>query len=296
MWRLLPAERSPWDGREPRHATMARHYKLSGSVCARTVAGMLCGFLLGLYYQQTPCLPHSGDESFGAPDYVHGYASKNNPDHREFRTSNGRGDFADLSSPASGKKGQIFIGIMTARKFLKTRALAAHRTWATTIPGRVMFFSSEGSERDAPADVPVVGIPGVDDAYPPQKKSFLLLKYMHDYFIDDYEWFMRADDDVYVKGDRLSKFLYTINSSQSLFIGQAGLGNKDEFGQLSLDRDENFCMGGPGMIFSRRTLQLIAPHISYCLRNLYTTHEDVEVGRCVQRFAGVSCTWAFEVS
>ena len=261
---------------------------------------MVCGFLLGVYYQQTPCLPHTGDGSFGAPDYIHGYAaSKNNP-HREFRTgvsNGGQANLGDFSNPAaSGKKGQIFIGIMTAKKFLNTRALAAHRTWATTIPGRVMFFSSEGSERDAPAGVPVVGIPGVDDAYPPQKKSFLLLKYMHDYFIDDYEWFMRADDDVYVKGDDLSKFLYTINSSQSLFIGQAGLGNKDEFGQLSLDHGENFCMGGPGMIFSRRTLQLIAPHISYCLQNLYTTHEDVEVGRCVQRFAGVSCTWAFEVS
>lgn len=41
---------------------------------------------------------------------------------------------------------------------------------------------------------------------------------------------------------------------------------------------------------------LVAPHIPTCLKNLYSTHEDVEVGRCVQKFAGIPCTWNFEVS
>ena len=45
---------------------------------------------------------------------------------------------------------------------------------------------------------------------------------------------MRADDDVYVRTDRLGRFLRGINSSQPMFIGQAGLGNKAEFGRLSL--------------------------------------------------------------
>lgn len=37
-------------------------------------------------------------------------------------------------------------------------------------------------------------------------------------------------------------------------------------------------------------------HIKHCLANLYTTHEDVELGRCVRKFAGISCTWNYEVS
>jgi hypothetical protein len=39
----------------------------------------------------------------------------------------------------------------------------------------------------------------------------------------------------------------------------------------------------------------VAPHIPTCLKNLYSTHEDVEVGRCVQKFAGIPCTWNYEV-
>ena len=54
-------------------------------------------------------------------------------------------------------------------------------------------------------------------------------------------------------------------------------------------------MGGPGMILNRETLVRTVPHVNYCLRHLLTTHEDVEVGRCIARFAGVSCTWAYEV-
>lgn len=40
-----------------------------------------------------------------------------------------------------------------------------------------------------------------------------------------------------------------------LKLGQAGRGNNEEFGLLSLEFDENFCMGGPGIIMSRQTLK-----------------------------------------
>ena len=191
-------------------------------------------------------------------------------------------------------KNFILVGVMTAEKYLNTRAMAAYKTWARSINGEVIFFSGEASEGNG--NIPIVGLEGVDDTYPPQKKSFSMLKYMHDNYIDQFEWFMRADDDVYIKGGRLQSFLRSINSSRALFIGQAGLGTKEEFGQLSLEENENFCMGGPGIVLSRTTLKRLAGHIDHCLRNSYTTHEDVEIGRCVKKFAGISCTWAFEVN
>lgn len=210
-------------------------------------------------------------------------------------SSRGASGYAGSSSPPPPHHldNFIFVGIMTAKKFIDNRGLASHRTWARTINGKVVFFSSEGSKSGY--NVPVVALPNVDDRYPPQKKSFMMLKYMHDHYLDKFEWFMRADDDVFIKGDKLDAFLRGINSSQALFIGQAGTGKAEELGKLSLASDENFCMGGPGMIFSRETLRRMAPHISFCLRNLYTTHEDVEIGRCVRKFAGIQCTWSYEM-
>ncbi|XP_026071882.1 chondroitin sulfate synthase 1-like [Carassius auratus] len=187
----------------------------------------------------------------------------------------------------------LFVGVMTAQKYLNNRAVAAYRTWAKTIPGKVEFFSSEGSDTTIP--IPIVALQNVDDSYPPQKKSFMMLKYMHDHYLDQFEWFMRADDDVYIKSEKLESFLRSLNSSEAIFLGQTGMGARDELGKLALEPGENFCMGGPGVIMSREVLRRMVPHIRQCLQEMYTTHEDVEVGRCVRRFAGVQCVWSYEM-
>nr|CAH7728884.1 unnamed protein product [Callosobruchus chinensis] len=189
-------------------------------------------------------------------------------------------------------KNLLFVGVITAARYLDTRAKSVYDTWGSEISGKVTFFSSEGSNSGY---VPLVALPFVDDSYPPQRKSFMMLKYMHDHYVDHYEWFIRADDDVYMRTDKLEELLRSVDSRKPWFIGQTGRGNTEEFGQLSLDSDENFCMGGPGVILSRETLKRVAPHLDHCLQELYTTHEDVELGRCVRKYAGISCTWSYEV-
>ncbi|XP_035691293.1 chondroitin sulfate synthase 1-like [Branchiostoma floridae] len=192
------------------------------------------------------------------------------------------------------KGNHVYVGVMTAEKYLNTRAVAAFETWVRSIRGRVEFFTGGHAGNRHGGVVPTVFLRGVTDVYPPQKKSFLMLKYMHDHYLDEYEWFVRADDDVYIQGGKLEQFLRGVNSSQPLYIGQPGFGKQGEFGQLGFAADENFCMGGPGMIMSRETLRRVVPNISWCLKNLYSAHEDVEVGRCIGRFAQVSCTWSYE--
>ncbi|KAK7126250.1 hypothetical protein R3I93_021586 [Phoxinus phoxinus] len=208
----------------------------------------------------------------------------------------GTGNSSDRAAPEPQVNSFLYVGVMTAQKYLSSRAVAAFRTWSPSIPGRVEFFSSEGSEKiPLPIPVPLVSLAGVDDSYPPQKKSFMMLKYMHDHYLDKYEWFMRADDDVYIRGEKLERFLRSLNSSKPLYLGQTGLGTTEELGKLALEPGENFCMGGPGMIFSRELLRRMAPHIGACLREMYTTHEDVEIGRCVRRFGGTQCVWSYEM-
>ena len=116
----------------------------------------------------------------------------------------------------------LLVGVMTADKYISTRARAVYETWGNQVPGKLLFFTSDS--QNGTEDLPVVRLKGVDDSYPPQKKSFMMLKYMYDNYGDKFEWFMRADDDVFVKTDRLEAFLRNINSSQARFIGQAGKG------------------------------------------------------------------------
>lgn len=91
---------------------------------------------------------------------------------------------------------------------------------------QVIFFSSEGSSLPSRPDIPLVGLAGIDDAYPPQRKSFAMMQYMHEHYRDRFQFFMRADDDVYIRGSILGPFLHSINSTdRALFIGQVCIQN-----------------------------------------------------------------------
>ena len=248
-----------------------------GRKVTNVIASLLVGFALTTWLRMMWVPPSPGSKSCDSQN-----SPRNDP-------------FLSTPEPNHPSKNLLMVGVMTAAIFLETRAVAVNRTWAQTIPGQVAFFSSGASSVPSEWNLPVISLPGVTDAYPPQKKSFMMLKYMHDNFIDKYEWFMRADDDVYIRGDRMETFLRSLNSSHTYFIGQAGRGKVEELGLLHLEYDDNFCMGGTGMVFSRATLRKMVPHVSYCLKNLWSTHEDVEVGRCVKKFVGIDCTWSYEV-
>lgn len=112
----------------------------------------------------------------------------------------------------------VFVGVMTSKEFLIDRAKAVYDTWGKEVPGRLAFFSSEGSYSD---EMPVIALKGVDDRYPPQKKSFRMLYFMYEHYIDRFEWFARADDDVYINTEKLERFLRSIDSTKPQFIGKA---------------------------------------------------------------------------
>ena len=117
----------------------------------------------------------------------------------------------------------LLVGVMTADKYIETRARAVYETWGRQVPGKILFFTADG-KNTTDLGLPVVRLRGVDDSYPPQKKSFMMLKYLHENYGNKFEWFMRADDDVFVKTEQLEIFLKNINSSKPFFIGQAGKG------------------------------------------------------------------------
>lgn len=260
---------------------------------ASAILGLIVGLLLGFLIQSYKILSSSHQHQ-----RLNVYASSM-PGSRLLIKPSARNvpKLEDDEQINSSSTSLVFVGVMTASKYLDSRAKAVYETWGKELPGKIAFFSSENSivPKNCP-DLPLVALPRVDDTYPPQKKSFMMLQYMWNNYGDRFEWFLRADDDVYVRTDRLEQLLRSVNSNRAMYIGQAGRGNSEEFGLLSLEYDENFCMGGPGVILSRETLRRIVPHIKYCLRHLYTTHEDVELGRCVQKYAGIPCTWSYEVN
>uniref|UniRef100_A0A915IDY4 Hexosyltransferase n=1 Tax=Romanomermis culicivorax TaxID=13658 RepID=A0A915IDY4_ROMCU len=176
--------------------------------------------------------------------------------------------------------GFAFIGVLSAERHLNSRVEAIKSTWAGKLPKDFSLAVFIGDAETAPRldRIPLIKLKNVEDTfYPPQKKSFLMLKYIFDNFLNDFEFFVRADDDVYIRLEKLELFLKSLNSSMPLYLGQPGQGTPEEYGKLDLENNENFCMGGTAVIMSRPVLKKIGPHIKECLANLRTHHEDVEM-------------------
>lgn len=57
-----------------------------------------------------------------------------------------------------------------------------------------------------------------------------------------------------------------------------------------------FVQGGTGILFSKELLRKIGPELSNCLKQMYTEHEDIELGRCVKRISGIQCTLSWETT
>ncbi|CAK9290670.1 unnamed protein product [Gordionus sp. m RMFG-2023] len=148
--------------------------------------------------------------------------------------------------------------------------------------------------------------------YPPMIKAFSMLKYMYRHYIlkpkvhTKIDWFIRVDDDVHVKLKELKRFLYSLNPRNLYYIGQMGIGRKQDADTINLfKRDintkktrseaQNFCMGGTGIIFSRGVLEKMGPYIDECLKNTVSIHDDVEISRCIHMQVGdLDCVLAYE--
>ena len=51
-------------------------------------------------------------------------------------------------------------------------------------------------------------------------KIFASMKHMYDHYLDDYDWFMKADTDTYVIVENLRYLLSAYKPSQPMYFGQ----------------------------------------------------------------------------
>ena len=160
----------------------------------------------------------------------------------------------------------VVVGILTQQEYLATRARAVYETWGKEV-SKVVFFVGEDCNISAELSyLPIVRLQGIPDhVYPPLLKAFAVMQYMYDHFLNEFNWFVRADDDMYVRGEKLVNLLNDMNPYERVYLGRAGVGKDDDLGRLKLLPHERYCMGGPGVIFSYAALSSVGPYLTECL-------------------------------
>ena len=109
---------------------------------------------------------------------------------------------------------------------------------------------------------------------------------------------------MYANGAKLQDLLMSFDHNEIVVLGRPGVGADTDMPRLQLLSHEAYCMGGPGMIFSRGAMEAIRPYLSACY-NAIVLHDnktglkwhddDVEIGRCFSRFLDVQCSTSKQV-
>ena len=195
----------------------------------------------------------------------------------------------------------MMYSVVVGRSELRTRGLAAHKTWASSLGRRVSFYlHPPGGDGDI-SFAYKTRIPLVTLGSNPRRKSGRTSSGVISSLLDvckrqlgRYQWYARIDDRTYVRPAELEKILSTLNSSEPHLIGHLVLPEGRDREELGLREGEGYCME-MGYVLSSGALSSVCPHLEQCWENARSENEDVEVARCVRLATGINCTSSQEV-
>jgi hypothetical protein len=124
-----------------------------------------------------------------------------------------------ISSP------RILCLILTAPKNFLTRAKAVNATWASRCDR--YFFVTEHAQETLTLgqlwfakQVPIAPIKNITGGYDHlTQKSTLAFFFAYENYLNDFDWFVKADDDTYLFVDHLKAFLSEQNCSEPVTFG-----------------------------------------------------------------------------
>jgi glycoprotein-N-acetylgalactosamine 3-beta-galactosyltransferase len=120
---------------------------------------------------------------------------------------------------------RILCLILTMPNHLLTRALAINATWGPHCD--TFFFITElppygmkYEEIQIAKRLPIAPIPNIESGYAHlTKKTTQALLFAYEHYFQQFDWFIKADDDTFLAVDHLKTFLSEKNTSEPITFG-----------------------------------------------------------------------------
>ena len=169
---------------------------------------------------------------------------------------------------------RVLCLILTTAKYHETRAVIVKSTWAKRCNGLVFI-----SDLDDP-DLPAIAISEYNDYDHVWSKVRHAFRWAYDNHLDDFDWFMKADDDTFVIMENFRALVIDHDSDkEDLYLGHP-------FGDESWSNPQSYTSGGSGYALSRKALKRLVeeafPVPKYCKPSSKEGSEDVFMGQCLE--------------
>nr|XP_042909820.1 glycoprotein-N-acetylgalactosamine 3-beta-galactosyltransferase 1 [Parasteatoda tepidariorum] len=167
------------------------------------------------------------------------------------------------------RKVRVLCWVMTGPDNHERKAKHVKATWGQRC--NILLFMSSKEDPYLPA-IALDVKEGRDHLWAKTKKAFT---YVHDKYIDEADWFMKADDDTYVVVENLRYMLMSHNPSEPVYFGC----------RFKPYVKQGYMSGGAGYVLSKeavkRFVQKGIPDGEKC-RSDDGGAEDVEIGKCLE--------------
>ncbi|CAH8510360.1 unnamed protein product [Schistosoma turkestanicum] len=170
---------------------------------------------------------------------------------------------------ALAKQVRVFCWILTMPKNHQSKAVHVKATWAGRC-NKYLFISSETN--DSLPSIAVINSEGRNLLW---NKTAGAIKYIAKHFANDYDYFMKADDDSYVIVENLRKILQKQNPDKPFIMGR----------RFKPFVKQGYMSGGGGYVLSRAGLLNIANGLETnptCRSKENVFAEDVKLGSCAE--------------
>ncbi|XP_065183538.1 glycoprotein-N-acetylgalactosamine 3-beta-galactosyltransferase 1-like [Sycon ciliatum] len=162
---------------------------------------------------------------------------------------------------------KVFCWVLTYPSNHATKAKAVRDTWAPRC-NKVVFMSSKVDELIPTIDLKMTG-EGRDKLWEKSRKAWY---YTYKNFGDDYDWFMKADDDSFVVVENLRYFCSLHDPNEGHYFGRV-------FKPMG-----TYQSGGAGYVVSRAALKQVGPLLAEdekCAKGVWQV-EDAKFGACLR--------------
>ncbi|CAI5445078.1 unnamed protein product [Caenorhabditis angaria] len=164
---------------------------------------------------------------------------------------------------------KIFCWILTGNQNHETKAKHVKNTWLKRCDGYV-FMSSQSDPELPSIDLGVRE--GRNFLWAKTRAAF---KWIYEQkLIDEFDWFLKADDDTYVVVENLRNFLSNYSANDPIHFGC----------KLRLEKERSWNSGGAGYVLSRETVKRFVnsalPNPDICNPGPFGD-EDLELGNCL---------------
>ncbi|XP_053609624.1 glycoprotein-N-acetylgalactosamine 3-beta-galactosyltransferase 1-like [Plodia interpunctella] len=170
---------------------------------------------------------------------------------------------------AIAKRVRVLCWIMTHPPNHMTKAIHIKETWGKRCD-ILLFISTEEDPR-----LPTLKLNVTEGRMYLWGKVKAAFQHIYENYIDEAEWFLKADDDTYVIVENLKHFLYDYNTNDPIYFGCKYKTNYTKDGYAS---------GGAGYVLSK---EAVSRFVNYGLKNDLCVKsmgsEDVDMSRCLSK-------------